>query len=329
MQVSLVAGTVLFAVSKGIPMERITAETGLTGLDLVDPNGRLPDHLLAGVWRLIAEAHPGEALSLELAAAAPPSFFGAVSIAMAHASDLEEAITLFARFQRIISDRLKVDVIELEDELHLRIFHPTDALDDGYAAEVGIAMGARYPKEVLGVADTLIRVEFVHGPHGPLEIYEDFFGVPVLFHQARNAVVFRSTHASLPVPRSDPHLLQAIQAHLETVHQGLVQEDDPQELVRIREALAENAQRADYSGQSLAKRLGMSLRSLQRLAKRCGSSVRALIDEAREAHARRLLGDPRLSVEEVSFLLGYSEDRAFRRAFKRWTGLTPAAFRSA
>ena len=58
-----------------------------------------------------------------------------------------------------------------------------------------------------------------------------------------------------------------------------------------------------------------------------GLSVRALIDQTREANARALLGDRSLSLDDVAFLLGYSNESALRRAFKRWTGETPSAFR--
>ena len=57
--------------------------------------------------------------------------------------------------------------------------------------------------------------------------------------------------------------------------------------------------------------------------------MRRWCDQVRMAEAQALLSDRRLGVEEVGYLLGYSEERAFRRAFKRVTGLTPAAWRRA
>ena len=107
----------------------------------------------------------------------------------------------------------------------------------------------------------------------------------------------------------------------------LVVPDDSPELSGVREAIAHNAERSEYGAQALARQLNMSLRALQRLTHEHGISVRQLLDDAREANARQFLSDPRLSVEAIAFLLGYSDDRAFRRAFKRWTGQTPAEFR--
>ena len=71
MQSSLVAATVLFAVSLGVSMKQIHAATGLSTADLLDTNARLPDHLVALVWKLIDAARPGEALPLKMAAIAP------------------------------------------------------------------------------------------------------------------------------------------------------------------------------------------------------------------------------------------------------------------
>ena len=78
---------------------------------------------------------------------------------------------------------------------------------------------------------------------------------------------------------------------------------------------------------ALARTLGVSLRGLQRLASEHGASVRALIEAAREAAARQLLGDAKRSIDEVAEMVGYADRRAFVRAFKRWTGQTPAASR--
>ena len=63
MQASMVGATVFSAVSHGVSMERITTETGLTTDDLIDPNGRLPDHVLATVCRLLEATCPGQAFA--------------------------------------------------------------------------------------------------------------------------------------------------------------------------------------------------------------------------------------------------------------------------
>ncbi len=71
----------------------------------------------------------------------------------------------------------------------------------------------------------------------------------------------------------------------------------------------------------------MSPRTLQRRLGDEGTSVHALLDEVRRGRAAALL-DADMAIGEVAYLLGYSEPSAFHRAFRRWTGVTPEAFRA-
>jgi AraC-like DNA-binding protein len=71
----------------------------------------------------------------------------------------------------------------------------------------------------------------------------------------------------------------------------------------------------------------MSSRSLQRHLRSDGTSHRDLVAEIRRDLAMRYLAERRIAIGEVAFLLGFSEVSAFHRAFKRWTGATPAEYR--
>jgi AraC-like DNA-binding protein len=77
-----------------------------------------------------------------------------------------------------------------------------------------------------------------------------------------------------------------------------------------------------------ARRVGMTPRTLQRRLARAKTSFEALCDDARKQAAQTYLVDTALTISEVTYLLGYSEPTAFHRAFKRWFGKTPQAFRT-
>ncbi|MCB1035891.1 MAG: helix-turn-helix transcriptional regulator, partial [Acidobacteria bacterium] len=78
----------------------------------------------------------------------------------------------------------------------------------------------------------------------------------------------------------------------------------------------------------VASALHMSVRSLHRGLKQEETSFRRLLEQLRRERAADLLAEGRCSLSEVAFLLGFSELSAFYRAFKRWTGMTPAEFRA-
>jgi AraC-like DNA-binding protein len=73
----------------------------------------------------------------------------------------------------------------------------------------------------------------------------------------------------------------------------------------------------------------MSERTLQRHLAQAGLSFQALLDRSRQHLAEAYLRDPRLELAEIALLLGYSEQSAFQRAFKQWTGQTPRQWRLA
>jgi AraC-like DNA-binding protein len=77
-----------------------------------------------------------------------------------------------------------------------------------------------------------------------------------------------------------------------------------------------------------AQDLGLSERSLRRLLEAEGTSFRSLVRTVRRTSAEHMLRDPRYSIQETASALGFANVRAFHRAFKQWTGMTPGAYRA-
>lgn len=103
--------------------------------------------------------------------------------------------------------------------------------------------------------------------------------------------------------------------------------DDP--LAPIREALdsERSLALAPPTLERVAHKLGMTERTFQRRLHQCGVTFRQLLAEQQRAWATHLLAQRKLAISEVAFALGYSEQAAFARAFRRWTGQTPRSYR--
>jgi AraC-like DNA-binding protein len=97
----------------------------------------------------------------------------------------------------------------------------------------------------------------------------------------------------------------------------------------VRGAVADALPDGQPSKMYIARRLGMSERTLHRRLAEQGESFQALATDARRDAAEALLKSDTRNVAEVAFLTGFGDQSAFTRAFKRWTGQTPAAFRDA
>jgi AraC-like DNA-binding protein len=79
---------------------------------------------------------------------------------------------------------------------------------------------------------------------------------------------------------------------------------------------------------AIATQLGVGSRTLQRRLAEAETGFQELVDTVRRSYAERYLADNRLAITEVAFLVGFSEPSNFHRAFRRWTGTTPAAYRA-
>jgi AraC-like DNA-binding protein len=139
----------------------------------------------------------------------------------------------------------------------------------------------------------------------------DFFGCPITFDAAESALILPASVASLPLLTADPELA----AHLD----GLAPSDPADDL---RAAITLALRSGEPTLPWVARRLGVSARTLQRRLRDQNTSFRAVVDDLRAAEAARLLSrGERLAA--IAERLGFSEERSFRRAFHRWTGSAP------
>ncbi|HMY67307.1 MAG TPA: AraC family transcriptional regulator [Leptospiraceae bacterium] len=95
---------------------------------------------------------------------------------------------------------------------------------------------------------------------------------------------------------------------------------------KVSELIIKKLEEENLSIQSIAEEMGISSRTLQLRLKREGKSFTYIVQEARESLAEKYLLN-NYPVDEISYILGFSEPSVFRRAFKKWTGVTPKEFR--
>ena len=181
--------------------------------------------------------------------------------------------------------------------------------------------------EVLGLCGCLRLVQFRYAPSGPREAFDAFFGVPVQFEAERTALVLHADCLDRPTRQANLQLFAFAEQYFAQALQRLRQDTTADPLTPLREAVVENAARGEYGAAAAARRAGLSLRAAQRLAQNHGQSLSGLIDEVRASSAKVFLKDANVEIETVAALVGYSDDRAFRRAFRRWTGQTPSEYR--
>jgi AraC-like DNA-binding protein len=155
-------------------------------------------------------------------------------------------------------------------------------------------------------------------------VYKVLFSAPALFEYAQAAIKFDASYLSLPLRRDEAALRQMLQRALPLT--VLQYRRDRLLVQRVRQALATQPA-ATHSADDLAALLAMSARTLMRQLKEEGASLQALKDEVRLARAQDLLLRTQRPIKQVASAAGFQNEKSFMRAFKGWTGQSPAEFR--
>jgi AraC-like DNA-binding protein len=167
--------------------------------------------------------------------------------------------------------------------------------------------------------------------------YTRLLGGKIAFGQSATKLVFPTAYLALPVASSNPAAMRIMEAHARAllrdarkhVPAGGANVAETELVAAVKAAVNQGLSLGRVALADVAAILELSTRSLQRRLSRAGANFHDILEEARRSHAEAFLSrDPPVSLAEIAFMLGYTEQSTFQQAFKRWTGLTPGEFRA-
>jgi AraC-like DNA-binding protein len=170
-----------------------------------------------------------------------------------------------------------------------------------------------------------LEIRFAHAAPAHAAVFSEIFHAPVHFECEHNAIVFPVRMLEHPLRTADP-VLHAVLTRL--ADQELAALSDQSAFpAKVREAIELELEQGAALEQ-VAKRLHMSPSALRSRLRRHGTTYSDLLDRLRRDYAQRALRQSQLSVAEVGHRLGFAHPPAFNRAFRRWFGVTPNAYRA-
>ncbi len=171
-----------------------------------------------------------------------------------------------------------------------------------------------------------VSVAFKHDPPKKLDDYHKAFRCPILFNQSHNIIAYKTEDLNLRTAKADISINKFLVERVEEETKGI--EINTNKLITDIQQLIEDALPSGIpSVAQLAEILGMSARTFTRRLSEHGVTFRDLIQQKQEERAKILLKQVTVNMAQIAFETGFSEQSAFNRAFKRWTGKTPIEFR--
>ena len=295
---------------------------GLGPADLLDPDSAIPCATCGAFIERAQRTRPLRNFWSRLGAATTGTAFPLLDYLVSTTNDVGNAIKQMSRYLRLVAAPVTIDIREDEDPI--RAVYLMEPWAPAASVEYALAFHARRLQEEAEKGATFAYASVTHQPDDVGEV-ECLLECPVRAGQSWAGFALTRDAWRTPLRRRDPVLRALLETHANAALSRSRQADSV--TLDVRRALAARLSRGQTDIETVARELGTSVRTLQRRLSATGLSYQDLLDTVRRETAESRIGDTSLSIGEVAYLVGFSEPAAFHRAFKRWTGITPQAFR--
>ncbi|WP_164013079.1 helix-turn-helix transcriptional regulator [Pyxidicoccus trucidator] len=291
------------------PDARVSGASTYAHMELMFEKPRYPEFVVAAV-----RAYDAKSL-------------GVVGLACKTVPTLGVAMACHARFQRLTNRTATYQTVLAADGLHIREQRDDPRFGSELISDYTMLVAVRL---LSLLSDSPIPVRAVYSrragiPARERALYAETLGAAVTTGADCAALVLEPTVSELGVRKAD--------AEMESYFLGILEralptpDDAPRLLVQVRAVIRDHLQQGAPTLGGVARVLGLGERTLQRRLGELGLGFQSLVDDTRRALAEGYLKQPELSLAEVAYLLGFVEQASFFRAFRRWYGMTPQAYR--
>ena len=258
-------------------------------------------------------------LPLKVAEHLQPKHLGMLGFAVMSSQTFSDAITIVLRYKYLLNDVSEIKWVESGDLIELH-WLPLFGSSSPIFMQHSLAAWAVMARQIFSHPETICNAHFSFKQPAQLDVYRRIFGGVLKFGEANTKLTFNKSILTLPITQSDPATHNLLMSHVEKTLQLLNQ---PNFLQQLREYLSTHLASNQVSAAETAAAFGVSQRTLQYQLHTYGMGYRQLLEQIRQEQATHYLSDTNFSLHEISFLLGYSEQSPFQKAFKRWTGKSP------
>lgn len=312
--------------ARSVSLAPALAHAGVDAATLEDPDARIPASLAHELWSRAEELSGESCFGLNTAGFIKPGSFDVLDYMCRNSASVGEGLRLYCTYTPLLHDQIEA-TIEVENDVAVlrHVLSDGDILPRQYA-EFIIASLLMIVRQASAHTVRPLGVHFAHEEPSDTTPHAAFFQCPVSFRSNRNGFELSREDFERPLVEAQPGLLQVLERQAELLLERSPR-PAPSLIGRVRAALVKDLRSGRTTATRVARSLGFGERTLRRRLDEEGTSYHEVLTELRRELASRYLEDERLAIDEVAFLLGYSDRSAFIRAFRHWTNRTPAQFR--
>lgn len=309
----------------GVAKTDALKDTGIKIEQLEEPKGQITINQQFALYRNAVRLSPKSDIGLTLGMREQIHHHGIYGYAMLSSANFEQALYLFERFNTLAGYPLSVTIVASETSYKIRI-HSLILLGSLSRILFDELIAALYSSlgQITSDKFQFESVSLSMAKPDSTSVYESLFGCSVNFNSDATEILIDKKWGKVPLETSNPQTLELCTEHCERmlrildtessfideVHQGILQ-------------LPTHYRRAER----VAELLGISPRHLRRRLSNCNTNFREVLNKVRQELAEDYLLNSTYTIEDIAPLLGFTETTNFRRAFKKWSSVSPSEFR--
>lgn len=324
---SMARSLMALAAERGVSPELLCRGLGFSYKSLLEGSALMSHQQVRALILRALQVFKEPALGLAMGARQTPVSWGLPGLVMQTCETFGEAVLLGMSHQDVAGALVHHVLQDSDDEIVVALVpHVPDRPIERFLIEASMSALVAVFRTLMHSQRSPAWVELAYARPAYSQAYQEFFRCPVRFNADTHRMAFDPTMLTDRVPGHDPISCKVVRAQLMGL---LVQPAARHELVETMTSSLRVSVDAPPRQRELAQAVNVSDRTLRRRLSQQDTSYSTLRDSTRYDQARELLTHSKQTIAQVAEALGYSDPRAFRRAFKRWSGQLSTAFREA
>jgi len=309
----------------GISTQDLLAGSGIAEEMLFDPEQLLPYRATLSILQRACTISPIPHLGFSIGAKQTPSGWGMLGYGINCCATVEDALNMAVQYHRVSSTFVEAELRRKDDLLYWISRPPVDlGMALPCVIEEEFASLCRSTPLLTGQKPRLLEAHFQYPEPDYVALYHEVFDCPLIFSSDTNQLVLSADILQQPILQANPLSVAAAER---LCIEFLAAHPTTADLVMDVRQLILEQQHGYLDEESIAEKLNITSRTLRNRLSRLGTSYQTILNDLKEQVARNDLLKSSLTIADIADRTGFSDSRSLRRAFKKWTGMTPDEFR--
>lgn len=306
----------------GLDFDLICGRTGIDTTVFTETGARISFFEIIELWEMVERRSMDQNFGLHVGEKMADFSGHILFLLLSNAATLQDAVALLCKYWSLLTDihspRLRFNDKHAELSIY---YHAKGPSMYRHKNEAVLVLYASILQRLIEEKISFDQICFSHPRPENISEHQRIFNSPLYFNRTVNKLVFRREYLELPVLLSNQNLCR----NLESIAIGLLESryKDGFWSDKVRKEIFNILGRQKSSIESVSEKLAITPRNLQYKLKNEGTTYQQLLEQIRKEKAVYLLKQASFTIGDTASLLGFSEQSAFSRAFKRWYGLSP------